>query len=137
MESEFKEKKRKGKLFTIIVIFLLIALVVLIVIAGFEISKQMMQEVSLIESLKFVNITETPNQTLIDNCNELYKDDKPQTYFNRMYECVGPDVLEKVIITIPWRNVTNELLDSQCDCFRGKKSCKVYKCGETKVLGKF
>jgi hypothetical protein len=128
-----KKKSSNKVIWTIVIIAILLFGLLYIGVINQDKNK----DVAFIESLKFVNITEAPNVTLIDNCNALYNDTKPQTYFNLMYDCVGHETLEKVIVTIPRVNVTKELLDSQCECLRGRtEDCKVYKCGEAKVWGK-
>jgi hypothetical protein len=128
-----QQKKSNGVVWIILIVLVLIIGLVYIVIHN----KDKNKDVAFIESLKFVNINEAPNQTLVENCNALYNNTKPQTYFNLMYDCVGHEILEKVVVTIPRGNITKDLLDSQCECLRGRtEDCKVYKCGEAKVWGK-
>ena len=135
-EMNMPEKQKTKSNGVVWIIAIVVILIVALVYIGIQ-NKDKNKDVAFIESLKFVNITEAPNVTLIDNCNALYNDTKPQTYFNLMYDCVGHETLEKVIVTIPRVNVTKELLDSQCECLRGRtEDCKVYKCGEAKVWGK-
>jgi hypothetical protein len=130
-----EKQKRKGN-GVVWIIAIVVILIVALVYIGIQ-NKDKNKDVAFIESLKFVNITQAPNQTLVENCNALYNNTKPQTYFNLMYDCVGHEILEKVVVTIPRVNVTKDLLDSQCECLRGRtEDCKVYKCGEAKVWGK-
>ena len=130
-----EKQKRKGN-GVVWIIAIVVILIVALVYIGIQ-NKDKNKDVAFIESLKFVNITQAPNQTLVENCNALYNNTKPQTYFNLMYNCVGHEILEKVVVTIPRGNITKELLDSQCECLRGRtEDCKVYKCGEAKVWGK-
>ena len=132
------KKGQSGKVGLLILIIVALVLAGILVLIGVSNHRSdMKNDVTFIERLKFVNQTEIPNATIVENCNNLYSESKPQTYFLQMYGCLFDEIsLEKVEVTIAYENLTRELLDSQCECTEeGRNNCKIYKCGEMSVWG--
>lgn len=130
---------KKGQTGLIILFVVAIVLITFLIILGITNYRGgMKKDITFIERLKFSNQSVAPNETLVENCNSLYETSMPQTYFLQMYDCLADDItLEKIEVIVPYQNLTKELLDTQCECItEGKRTCKIYKCGETEVWGK-